>query len=44
MPDFVQINPDELEFDKNMIQMKKTLRNITVKSSDEILNEARQLD
>ena len=43
-PDFVQLNPDELEFDSNMTQVKKTLRSIEVKTADEILKEARQLD
>ena len=43
-PDFVQLNPDELEFDRNSTQIKKSLRIIEVKSADEILMEARQLD
>ena len=43
-PDFVLINPDELEFDSNIVQVKKTLRSIEIKTADEILKEARQLD
>ena len=43
-PDFVLINPDELEFDSNIVQVKKTLRSIEVKTTDEILKEARQFD
>jgi hypothetical protein len=43
-PDFVQLNPDELEFENNLTQVRKTLRHIEVKTADEILNEARHLD
>ena len=43
-PDFLQVNPDELEFESNVKQIKKTLRRIDVKTADEILKEARKLD
>ena len=43
-PDFAHLNPDELEFDNNLNQIKKTLRRIEVRSEDEILKEARNLD
>ena len=43
-PDFTHMNTDQLEFDNNMTQIKKTLRNIEQKSADEILTDARQLD
>ena len=42
-PDFVQLNPDDLEID-NTIQVKKTFRKMDVKTADEILKEARNLD
>ena len=38
-PDFVQLNPDDLEID-NTIQVKKTFRKMDVKTADEILKEA----
>ena len=40
-PDFVQVNPDEMEFDNNLTQIKRTLKRIDVKTADEILREAR---
>ena len=43
-PDFVHLNPDELEFENNLNQIKKTLRRIEVRPEDEILKEARNLD
>ena len=43
-PDFVQVNPDELELESNFNQIRKTLRNIESKTADEILNEARDVD
>ena len=43
-PDFIQMNPDDFEFESNVKQIKKTLKNIEVKSPDELLREARDLD
>ena len=43
-PDYVQMNPDNFEFENNVKQIKKTWKNIEVKSPDEILREARNLD
>ena len=43
-PDFEHLNPDELEFNDNLIQVKKTLRTIELKTSDEMLKDARTLD
>ena len=43
-PDFVQVNPDELELETNLTQIKKTLKRIEVKTADKILREARNLD
>ena len=48
-PDFVHVNPDDLELEANDIgdnlhQVKKTLKNVEIKTSDEILDAARQLD
>ena len=43
-PEFVQVNPDDQEFENNLIQVKKTIRRIELKSVDEILKEARYLD
>ena len=40
----MQVNPDELEFESNVKQIKKTLRRIDVKTADQILKEARKLD
>ena len=43
-PDYIQVNPDDLELESNFNQIRKTLRNIESKTADEILNEARLLD
>ena len=43
-PDFVQVNPDNQEFEKNLTQVRKTIRSIELKSPDEILKAARDLD
>ena len=43
-PDFIQLNPDQLEMDNNVKQVKRTFRNIEIKTADERLEEARQLD
>jgi hypothetical protein len=43
-PDFIQLNPDDLEIDSNLNQVRKTLRKIQIKTDDERLEEARQLD
>ena len=43
-PDFAHVNPDELEIGNNLTQIRKTLRNIELKSADEMLTEARDLD
>ena len=43
-PDYIQMNPEDFEFESNVKQIKKTLKNIEVKSPDEILREARNLD
>ena len=43
-PDFLQVNPDLLEVEENMKQIKRTLRRIEIKSADEILEAARNLD
>ena len=43
-PDFAHLNPDEQEFENNLNQVKKTLRRIELRSDDELLKEARNLD
>ena len=43
-PDFAHLNPDELEIGKDIMQTKKTIRNIETRTLDQILEEARQLD
>jgi energy-coupling factor transporter ATP-binding protein EcfA2 len=43
-PDFVQLNPDDLEIDTNLKQVRKTLRQIQIKTDDERLENSRQLD
>ena len=43
-PEFVQLNPDDLNLESDLFQKKKAIRNIEIKSHDEILKEARQLD
>ena len=40
----MQVNPDNVEFENNLTQVKKTLRSIELKSADEILKDARNLD
>jgi energy-coupling factor transporter ATP-binding protein EcfA2 len=42
--DFLQVNPDNLEIENNLIQVKRTLRKIEHKTADVILKEARNLD
>ena len=43
-PNFAHVNPDDLEIESNIKQIKKTLKRIERKSPDEILEEARKLD
>ena len=43
-PDFLQVNPDDQDFATNLAQAKKTLRRLEMKSADDLLNEARNLD
>ena len=43
-PDFSQVNPDDFEFESNMNHVKHTLRRLDIKTADEILQEARNLD
>ena len=43
-PDFIQVNPEQLRVDDNLKQIKKTIRGIELKSSEELLLEARKLD
>ena len=43
-PDFAHVNPDELEIGNNLTQIRKTVRNIELKTADEMLKEARDLD
>ena len=43
-PDFIQVNPEELRVDDNLNQVKKSIRGIELKSSDDLLLEARKLD
>ena len=43
-PDFIQVDPENLGVEGNLKQIKKTLRGIELKSSDELLLEARNLD
>ena len=43
-PDFVQVNPDEHDPDSNMAKVKKTLRQIEIKTADDLLRDARELD
>ena len=44
LPNYLHLNPDELVFDTNLTQVRRTLRNIEIKTADEILKEARNLD
>ena len=43
-PDFLEDDPDDIEIDKNVVQIKKTLRTVEIRTADQILHEARQLD
>ena len=43
-PEFLQVNPDDLEIENNLVQVKRTLRRIEHKTADDILKEARNLD
>ena len=43
-PEFSQLNPDDFEFENNLTQVKRTLRRIEIKTADELLEEARNLD
>ena len=43
-PDYIQINPDELNIENNIDQTKRTIRNFEEKTNDELLYEARKLD
>ena len=43
-PAFLQLNPDDFEFQDNSAQVRKTIRRIENKTSDELLQDARNLD
>ena len=43
-PDFIQLNPDDLELENDIRQTKKTFRTIDIQTADEMLHAARQLD
>jgi len=43
-PDFTHLDPDELDLQSNVTQIKKTFRHIEMKSKDQILEETRLLD
>ena len=43
-PDYVQINPDDLDMENNMTQIRKLIRTIELKSADDMLKDARNLD
>jgi hypothetical protein len=43
-PDFVHVNPENVEIDDNITQIKKTFRTVELKTNDELLDEARKLD
>ena len=43
-PDFVQVNPDDFDFESNLNQVKRTLRRLEIKTAEQILQEARNLD
>ena len=43
-PDFIHLNPDEFEVDSNIAQVRKSFREIEIRTADEILREARGLD
>ena len=41
---FLHVNPDDLDLDNNLNQVKKTLRRMDIKTDDDLLQEARKLD
>ena len=43
-PDFVQLNPDELDIESPMEQISKSFRKIEIKTNEQILEETRKLD
>ena len=43
-PDFTHLNPDELDIQRNVTQIKKSFRHIEMKDKDQILEETRRLD
>ena len=43
-PDFVQVNPDDFEIEKNVQQVHRTFRTIERKTFDDIVQEARKVD
>ena len=43
-PDFVQVDPENLDIEDKLAQIKKTFQNIEITSAEELLKEARQLD
>ena len=44
VPEFAHSNPDEIDFDNNIEQAKRTVGKIQIKTADERLEEARKLD
>ena len=44
VPEFAHLNPDEIDFDNNIEQAKRTVGKIQIKTADERLEEARKLD
>ena len=42
--DFIQDNPEDIQIDSNLVHIKKTLRTIEIRTVDQNLDEARQLD
>ena len=43
-PDYAHLNPEDFEIDNNLKQVKTSFRKIQLKTNDERLEEARQLD
>ena len=43
-PDFLHLDPDNIEIESNIQQIKRTLKKIDIKSVDELLVMARELD
>ena len=43
-PDFVHLNPDDYDFEKDTHQVKRSFRKIQVKTAEERLEDARKLD